>query len=61
VCPQCGGHRFAPEADQVRRGRDARDAADLADLLRLGRLPEAWLTPPEIRDLREMVRGRHIW
>ena len=24
---------------------DARDAANLADLLRMGRLPEAWITP----------------
>jgi transposase len=27
----------------------ARDAANLADLLRMGRLPEAWITPQEIR------------
>ncbi|MGW3150970.1 hypothetical protein ACWDG1_41380 [Streptomyces sp. NPDC001177] len=26
---------------------DEKDAADLADLLRLGRLPEAWMAPPE--------------
>ncbi|MER8007219.1 MULTISPECIES: transposase [unclassified Streptomyces] len=38
---------------------DERDAADLADLLRLGRLPEAWLAPPEVRELRELVRSRH--
>ncbi|MGW1564711.1 IS110 family transposase [Streptomyces sp. NPDC002144] len=38
---------------------DEKDAADLADLLRMGRLPEAWLAPPETRELREMVRGRH--
>jgi Transposase len=37
---------------------DARDAADLADLLRMGRLPEAWITPPEIRELRELTRYR---
>ena len=35
---------------------DERDARDLADLLRLGRLAEAWIAPPEIRELREMVR-----
>ncbi|MGH3448131.1 MAG: IS110 family transposase [Nocardioidaceae bacterium] len=28
---------------------DRKDAADLADLLRMGRLPEAWIAPPEIR------------
>jgi transposase len=37
---------------------DERDAADLADLLRMGRLPEAWIAPPAIRELREMVRHR---
>ena len=38
---------------------DERDAADLVDLLRLGRLAEAWIAPPEVRELREMVRYRH--
>jgi transposase len=37
---------------------DVRDATMLADLLRMGRLPEAWVAPPEIRELREMVRYR---
>jgi transposase len=37
---------------------DERDARDLADLLRLGRLAEAWIAPPKIRELREMVRFR---
>jgi transposase len=30
---------------------DARDAANLGDLLRMGRLPEAWLAPPAVREL----------
>jgi len=38
---------------------DERDANDLVDLLRLGRLAEAWIAPPEVRELREMVRYRH--
>jgi transposase len=38
---------------------DERDATDLVDLLRLGRLAEAWVAPPEVRELREMVRYRH--
>ena len=38
---------------------DERDAADLVDLLRLGRLAEAWIAPPEVRELRELVRYRH--
>ena len=37
---------------------DVRDATDLADLLRMGRLPEAWIAPPETRELRELVRHR---
>jgi transposase len=34
---------------------DQRDAADLAGLLRMGRLPEAWIAPPEVRELRELT------
>src|SRR5215470_13489705 len=37
---------------------DVRDAADLADLLRMGRLPEAWIAPPAVRELREAVGHR---
>jgi transposase len=37
---------------------DEKDAADLADLLRMGRLPEAWIAPAEIRELRELTRYR---
>src|SRR5919199_6490401 len=37
---------------------DVRDAADLADLLRMGRLPEAYVAPPAVRELRELVRHR---
>lgn len=37
---------------------DHRDARDLADLLRMGRLPEAWIAPPDVRELRELVRAR---
>ena len=36
----------------------SRDATDLADMLRLGRLPEAWIAPPAVRELRELVRYR---
>ena len=38
---------------------DERDANDLVDLLRMGRLAEAWIAPPAIRELREMTRYRH--
>jgi transposase len=37
---------------------DERDAIDLIDMLRLGRLPEAWIAPPAVRELRELVRYR---
>jgi transposase len=37
---------------------DVRDASDLADLLRMERLPEAWIAPPAVRELRELVRHR---
>lgn len=41
-----------------RRKDDRIDARDLADLLRLGRLPESWIAPPAVRELRELVRYR---
>ena len=37
---------------------DQRDAADLAAMLRLGRLAEGWIAPPEVREVRELVRYR---
>jgi transposase len=37
---------------------DARDSTNLAELLRMQRLPEAWLAPPAVRELRELVRYR---
>ncbi|HXW33065.1 MAG TPA: IS110 family transposase [Acidimicrobiales bacterium] len=37
---------------------DERDALELVKLLRLGELPEAWIPPRHIRELREMVRYR---
>jgi transposase len=52
-------HPLGVKAFAYRRVKnDFRDAADLADLLRLGRLPEAWIAPPEVRELRELVRHR---
>jgi hypothetical protein len=35
-----------------------RDARDLADLLRLGRLAEAWIAPPAVPEVRELLRYR---
>lgn len=37
---------------------DERDAILLADLLGMGSLPEAWIAPRELRELRELVRYR---
>jgi len=53
-------HPLGVKAFSYRRVKnDERDAADLADLLRMGRLPEAWIAPPEVRELREVTRYRH--
>ena len=38
---------------------DDKDAVLLADLLRMNRLPEAWVAPRPIRELRELVRYRN--
>jgi transposase len=37
---------------------DAVDARTLAHLLRTGMLPEAYIAPPELRDLRDLLRHR---
>jgi len=53
-------HPLGVKAFSCRRVKnDERDAADLADLLRMGRLPEAWIAPPPVRALREVIRYRH--
>jgi len=52
-------HPLGVKAFEYRRVKnDERDAKDLADLLRMGRLPEAWIAPPPLRELRELVRHR---
>jgi transposase len=53
-------HPLGVRAFSCRRVKnDERDCAGLADLARLGRLPGAWIAPPEVRALREIVRYRH--
>jgi transposase len=53
-------HPLGVKAFTYRRVKnDQKDAADLADLLRMGRLPEAWIAPREVRELREITRYRH--
>lgn len=39
---------------------DAIDARTLAHLLRTGMLPEAWIAPPELRELRDLLRHRVV-
>jgi transposase len=52
-------HPLGVKAFTYRRVKnDERDAADLADLLRMGRLPEAWIAPAAVRELRELTRYR---
>jgi len=52
-------HPLGVKAFSCRRVKnDERDSADLADLLRMGRLPEAWIAPHEVRELRELTRYR---
>ena len=52
-------HPLGVKAFTCRRVKnDERDAADLADLLRMGRLPQAWIAPAEIGELRELTRYR---
>ena len=53
-------HPLGIQGYQNRRVKnDEKDAELLADLLRLGSLPEGWIAPPELRELRELVRYRH--
>lgn len=42
----------------ARLKNDKVDAATLAQLLRAGLLPEAWIAPPAVRQLRAMLRHR---
>src|SRR5436305_12267640 len=52
-------HPLGVKAFACRRVKnDEKDAADLADLLRMGRLPEGWIAPGAIRELRELTRYR---
>jgi transposase len=37
---------------------DYRDCKELLDRMRLHKLPEAWIAPPAVRELREIVRYR---
>ena len=51
-------HPLGLHWDARRVKNDERDATELANRLRRGDLPESWIAPPEIRELRELVRFR---
>ncbi|HEX6393424.1 MAG TPA: IS110 family transposase [Acidimicrobiales bacterium] len=44
--------------DTRRVKNDVKDATELANRLRRNDVPEAWIAPPEVRELRELVRYR---
>lgn len=58
-------HLAEPADTAAARGRKRRAKTDRADALHLrrlleqGRLPESWIAPPHILDLREVTRLRH--
>lgn len=58
-------HLADPAETAARRGRKRRAKTDRADcdllleLLLAGKLPEAWIPPPQILELRVLVRTRH--
>ncbi|MGH9079501.1 MAG: IS110 family transposase [Acidimicrobiales bacterium] len=63
VIKECGGtvhlaHPLGNNWGNRRVKSDERDATDLVDLLRMGRLAEAWIAPPPLRELRELIRYR---
>ena len=51
---RCGARRIA----SARLKNDKVDAAILAQLLRADLLPEAWIAPPPVRQLRALLRHR---
>jgi transposase len=51
-------HPLGLHWDARRVKNDERDATELAQRLRRNDLPESWIAPPEIRELRELVRFR---
>ena len=51
-------HALGLHWDSRRVKNDVRDATELANRLRQNDLPEAWIAPPDLRELRELVRYR---
>jgi hypothetical protein len=53
-------HPLGLHWDTRRVKNDVRDATALANRLRQHDLPESWIAPPEVRELREPVRYRAL-
>jgi transposase len=53
-------HPLGLHWDTRRVKNDVKDATELAHRLRRDDLPEAWIAPPEVRELRELVRYRAL-
>jgi len=51
-------HPLGLHWDTRRVKNDVRDATALANRLRQHDLPESWIAPPEVREMRELVRYR---
>jgi transposase len=51
-------HPLGLHWDARRVKNDERDATELAHRLRRKDLPESWIAPPEVRELRELIRYR---
>jgi transposase len=51
-------HPLGLHWDTRRVKNDVKDATELAHRLRRNDLPEAWIAPPAVRELRELVRYR---
>jgi transposase len=51
-------HPLGLHWDSRRVKNDVKDATELANRLRRNDIPEAWIAPPEVRELRELVRYR---
>jgi transposase len=51
-------HPLGLHWDSRRVKNDVKDATELANRLRRDDVPEAWVAPPEVRELRELVRFR---
>ena len=51
-------HPLGLHWDARRVKNDERDATELAHRLRRNDLPESWIAPPDVRELRELIRYR---